>query len=258
MKYLEVNLDLMVDLYNLFHEQKRFDRRWDFEAYSGLGYLYNMRWHGMGKENKIALRLGAIAGYNITDRLAVNAEISSSITSATFDGEIGKGNQFDTFFSGLVGLKWRFGKQGFQVVRLVPTEQYAALNNSVSKIRREYTEHSKTVHRTVTHVATGSELLIPAVVFFPEKDTYNEELQQVNIFEVAHFMEEHTNYKIAVIGNSHQASDRVARKRAERVRNILINRYSIQPSRLVVRVKDMGSVSDHMEDNQTVNFAIEQ
>ena len=83
-------------------------------------------------------------------------------------------------------------------------------------------------------------------------------MQQVNIFEVAHFMEEHTNYKIAVIGNSHQASDRVARKRAERVRNILINRYSIQPSRLIVRVKDMGSVSDHMEDNQTVNFAIEQ
>ena len=258
MKYLEVNLDLMLDLYNLFHEQKRFDRRWDFEAYSGLGYLYNMRWHGMGKENKIALRLGAIAGYNITDRLAINAEIGTSITSATFDGEIGKGNQFDTFFSGLVGLKWRIGKQGFRVVRLIPSDQYAALNNSVTKIRREFTEHSKTVHRTVAHAATGSELLIPAVVFFPDKDTYNEELQQVNIFEVAHFMEEHAGYKIAVIGNSYQTDIKTARKRAERVRNILINRYSIEPSRLVVRVKDMGAVSDNMEENQTVNFAIEK
>ncbi|MEI3118343.1 MAG: hypothetical protein V8T12_05545 [Parabacteroides johnsonii] len=60
--------------------------------------------------------------------------------SATFDGEIGKGNQFDTFFSGLVGLKWRIGKQGFRVVRLIPSDQYAALNNGVTKIRRELTE----------------------------------------------------------------------------------------------------------------------
>lgn len=257
-KYLELNVDVMLDLYNAFHGHKRFDRRWDFEAYSGLGYLYNMRWNGMSKENKIAFRLGLIGGYNITDRLAVNAEIGTSITSATFDGEIGKGNKFDTFFSGLVGLKWRFGKQGFRVVRLVPSDQYAALNNSVSRIRREVTEHSKTVHRTVTHAATGSELLIPAVVFFPDKDTYNEELQQVNIFEAAHFMEEHTDYKIAVIGNSYQTDIKTARKRAERVRNILINRYSIEPSRLVVRVKDMGSVSDNMEGNQTVNFAVEK
>ncbi|MEI3118344.1 MAG: hypothetical protein V8T12_05550 [Parabacteroides johnsonii] len=44
-----------------------------------MGYLYNMRWHGMGRANKIALRLGAIVGYNITDRLAINAEIGTSI-----------------------------------------------------------------------------------------------------------------------------------------------------------------------------------
>lgn len=128
----------------------------------------------------------------------------------------------------------------------------------MTKIRREFTEHSKTGHRTVAHATTGSELLIPAVVFFPDKDTYNEELQQVNIFEVAHFMEEHAGYKIAVIGNSYQTDIKTARKRAERVRNILINRYSIEPSRLVVRVKDMGAVSDNMEGNQTVNFAIEK
>jgi len=71
-------------------------------------------------------------------------------------------------------------------------------------------------------------------------------------------MEEHAGYKIAVIGNSYQTDIKTARKRAERVRNILINRYSIEPSRLVVRVKDMGAVSDNMEENQTVNFAIEK
>ncbi|MEI3118342.1 MAG: hypothetical protein V8T12_05540 [Parabacteroides johnsonii] len=62
------------------------------------------------------------------------------------------------------------------------------------------------------HAGTGNELLIPAVVFFPDKDTYNEELQQVNVFKAAHFMEEHAGYKIAVIGNGFRTDIKTARR----------------------------------------------
>lgn len=110
-KYYEVNADFVVDLYNVFHKYKRFDRPWDYEAYMGVGFLHMCRWRGMTANSKISFRLGAMVTYNLTSRLGINLELAGAITDATFDGEIGKGNQVDSYFSGLIGLRWRVGRQ---------------------------------------------------------------------------------------------------------------------------------------------------
>ena len=255
-RYYELNADFVVDLYNAFYKNDRFDRRWDWEAYAGVGFLHMSRWHGMTSNNKVSFRLGAMATYNFTPRLGVNLELSGVGTDATFDGEIGKGRRFDAYFSALLGLRWRVGRQGFKVVRLVPQEQYAALNNSISKIRSEVQVAEVSSDATDASLRLG--LLAPSVIFYKNKTTYNEELQMVNIFKVAQFLERNKDKKITVIGNSSDTDTSLANKRAALVRDILVNRYSISPSRLSVRVQNVNEAYRVKGYDQSVHFSVAQ
>jgi len=255
-KYFEVNADFMVDMLNVFSKNKRFDRRWDLEAYAGVGFLHMCRWHAMSGNSKVSFRLGAVGTYNITDRLGVNAELSYAITDATFDGEIGKGNQFDSYVSGMVGLRWRIGRQGFDVVRLVSPEQYTALNNTVSMIRREVEEESPVNALVSGEGLTKVSLLAPSVVFYPKKTDYNEELQLVNIFKVAQFMNSNPDRQLVIIGNVDGTDRSLARKRAAVVKDVLVNRYSIAASRLSIELHSVNETFGVSGHDQSVNFSI--
>ena len=254
-KYYEVNADFVVDLYNAFHKQKRFDRRWNYDVYMGVGFLHMCRWHGMTANSKVSFRLGAMATYNLTSRLGINVELTGATTDATFDGEIGKGNQFDSYFSGMIGLKWRVSHQGFKVVRLISQEQYAMLNNNISKIRREMEDISMPLVNIMEQDKRFG-LLVPSVVFYKGQVAYNEELQLVNIFRIARFMVQHKNRKVIVVGNTSGTDASLAHKRAEFVKDVLVNRYSIEPSRLSVQVQNVNGAFKVSGYDQAVNFSI--
>ena len=233
-KYYELNADFLFDLYNIFTANKRLDRKWTAQGYVGVGMLRAAKYHGMEDNVKVGLRLGLIGNYNITDRIGAHLTIGGEITDANFTGELGKGNKFAGILSGTIGLSYRIGRQGYKVVRLVPQEQLAALNNAITLIRSEQTVPGDTIEVMKERMAIGS-LLIPSVVFYPEKNDFNEELQMVNIFRIARYMMQYKDTKIAIVGNTGGTDNRLARHRAEKVRDILVNKYGIFPQRMEIR-----------------------
>ena len=254
-KYYELNADFLFDLYNVFTSNKRLDRKWTAQGYVGIGMLRAAKYHGMEDNVKVGLRLGLIGNYNITDRLGAHITIGGEITDANFTGELGKGDKFAGILSGTVGLSYRIGRQGYKVVRLVPQEQLAALNNAVTLIRSEQTVPGDTIEVAKERMAIGS-LLIPSVVFYPEKNDFNEELQMVNIFRIARYMMRYKDTKIAIVGNTVGADNRLARHRAEKVRDILVNKYGIFPQRMVIRTYDVNAKYGVTGYEQSVNFTV--
>lgn len=254
-KYYELNADFLFDLYNIFTSNKRLDRKWTAQGYVGIGMLRAAKYHGMEDNVKVGLRLGLIGNYNITDRLGAHLTIGGEITDANFTGELGKGDKFAGILSGTVGLSYRIGRQGYKVVRLVPQEQLAALNNAVTLIRSEQTVPGDTIEVAKERMAIGS-LLIPSVVFYPEKNDFNEELQMVNIFRIARYMMRYKDTKIAIVGNTVGADNRLARHRAEKVRDILVNKYGIFPQRMVIRTYDVNAKYGVTGYEQSVNFTV--
>lgn len=254
-KYYELNADFLFDLYNVFTSNKRLDRKWTAQGYVGIGMLRAAKYHGMEDNVKVGLRLGLIGNYNITDRLGAHLTIGGEITDANFTGELGKGDKFAGILSGTVGLSYRIGRQGYKVVRLVPQEQLAALNNAVTLIRSEQTVPGDTIEVAKERMAIGS-LLIPSVVFYPEKNDFNEELQMVNIFRIARYMMRYKDTKIAIVGNTVGADNRLARHRAEKVRDILVNKYGIFPQRMVIRTYDVNAKYGVKGYEQSVNFTV--
>ena len=254
-KYYELNADFLFDLYNIFTSNKRLNRKWTAQGYVGIGMLRAAKYHGMEDNVKVGLRLGLIGNYNITDRLGAHITIGGEITDANFTGELGKGDKFAGILSGTVGLSYRIGRQGYKVVRLVPQEQLAALNNAVTLIRSEQTVPGDTIEVAKERMAIGS-LLIPSVVFYPEKNDFNEELQMVNIFRIARYMMRYKDTKIAIVGNTVGADNRLARHRAEKVRDILVNKYGIFPQRMVIRTYDVNAKYGVTGYEQSVNFTV--
>lgn len=255
MKYYGLNADFLFDLYNIFTSNKRWDRRWTAQGYVGVGMLRAAKYHGMEDNVKVGLRVGLIGNYNITDRLGAHLTIGGEITDANFTGELGKGDKFSGILSGTIGLSYRIGKQGYKVVRLVPQEQLTALNNAITMIRSEQTVPGDTVEVVKTRMSAGS-LLIPSVVFTPKKVEFNEELQMVNIYRIARYMMRYKDAKIAIVGNTGETEERLARRRAEKIRDILVNKYGIFPQRMEIRTYDVNAKYNVTGYEQSVNFTV--
>lgn len=253
-KYYELNADFLFDLYNVFTSRNRLNRKWTAQGYVGVGMLRAAKYHGMEDNVKVGLRVGLIGNYHITDRLGLHLSVGSEITDANFTGELGKGNKFSGILNGTIGLSYRIGRQGYRVVRLVPQRQLAALNNAISLIRTEQTVSGDTIVMK-ERMATGS-LLIPSVVFYPGKNEFNEELQMVNIFRIARYMMRYKDAKIAIVGNTGGTDSRLARRRAEKVRDLLVNKYGIFPQRMEIRTYDVNAKYGVTGYEQSVNFTV--
>ncbi len=254
-KYYELNADFLFDLYNCFTPNNRLDRRWTANGYVGIGMLKASSYHGMESNSKVAFRLGVTGNYNITDRLGAHLTVGCTVTGSGFDGELGKSDWFAGILRGSVGLSYRLGRQGYRVVRLVPAQQYAALNNAVSLIREKQVVRQDTTSVVKKRVMLGV-LLAPSVVFVTGENTFNEELQMVNVFRIAQYMTENKDANIAVVGNTGTTDERLAHRRAGKVRDILVNKYGIAPKRLVIHTYDVNAKYGVSGYDQSVNFAV--
>ncbi len=247
-KYYSLNLDLMFDLINLFSDEKKASKPLDVEFYFGAAALTTIERKGIDGRTLFAGRAGISTTYNFTDRLGLNFDFGAAMTNSTFDGQNGLGTDFDGLLSAKLGLKWKIGKQGFRTVHSISAEQYAALNNYLAVVKTEQMEKGKPQEKIVIIPSEKTNVYIPYVVFHDGKDTFNKELQMANISNVAKLMQGNPECTMEIIGNTHSTKAATAESRANKVKAILVERYSIAADRLVVKAEDMG------EDGQTVHF----
>lgn len=248
LKYYSLGADVMVNLINLFSKEKKSDRAIDVELYIGAAALTTIERKGVDGRTLFAARGGLSTTYNVTKRIGINIDLGVTGTSSTFDGQSGMKTDFDGILSGKVGLKWKIGKQGFRTTHAISSEQYAALSNYLAMVKTEQMEKGKPEEKVVVIPAEKDNILIPYVVFHDGKDTFNQELQMVNISNVAKLMQANPQYTIEIVGNTNATKAEIAESRANKVKEILVNRYSVNADKLVVKTEDMG------DDSQTVHF----
>lgn len=257
LRYYEISADFTLDLLNAFSRNYNFQRKFDATAYMGMGLVHMTKSHGSAGNTKAALRLGAIFSYKVSPRMSVNAELLYAVTDATFDGEIGKGNRFDKYSAGMIGFSYRIGKQGYKVRRSISAEQYALLSALVNKIQKEVKNgESRVIVEKVVIKEPETDLLSPTVVFDMGDLSFNEELQKVNIFQIADYMKQNPDLRIAIIGNLATTERMLARRRAEKIKSILVEEYLIDGNRLDVLVEDFKKTISSDKQNQSVLFKI--
>lgn len=247
-RYYFLNADLMINMTNLFSKDRKSFKRWDLETYIGIAILSTVERKGIDNINTFGGRFGISTTYNINERLGINFDINSTITGSSFDGHDGESSDAHAIGSAMLGLKWKIGKQGIKTTHAISTSAYDELDNYIVAVKTQRMEEGTPEEQVVIVPAGKDKILIPYVVFEDGKDTFNEELQMTNIFNIAEMLKEKKELQMDIVGNTNSTNTEIAEKRANIIKEILVKRYAIDANRLSVKIQDMG------DDSQTVHF----
>lgn len=256
LQYLHAGADILFNLNRIFDHNIYKMRKADVYGLLGVDYLQLRALEGYYRTYKVGFKVGAAVNWNLTDRLAITAELSDVLADATFDNEIGKGMSLNSFATLSAGLIYRIGCQGYTIERLVTPAAYARMQDVLSTVREEYNQ-PVTKEDILLAGAAASEigsLFAPSIVFDEGEATYSEELQMVNLYRIAKFMSQNPKLKLVVIGNTDACDSKLARRRAEIIRNTLIERYGLPPSRLKIALQNVNQEYNVTGHTQTVNF----
>jgi len=249
-RYFTLGVDVMLNLSNAFTANKKLNRPLTPYFFAGIEYFQMLKHEGCFPSYKVGGHAGFKCDLKLTDRVALTGELGASLHSATMENEIGKGHRFDAYAGASLGLKVRLGKQDYRLDKVLPTGEYVRLSNVTTGIREEYTE--------VTKTAIIGNLFAPSVVFDDNAESYSEELQMVNMFRISEYMKDNPKLKVSVIGNTHSVSQDLAERRSNIVRQVLINRYGIDASRLIATTLDVNREYNVKGNDQSVNFGMAQ
>lgn len=247
-RYSSFNIDLMFDLTNAITGNRGCDNDLEVELYAGLAALTTRERKGVDGNTFIAGRAGINATYDISKYFDLFIDLGTTLVGSEFDGHIEGHRSIDFITSAKVGFRWNISQRGFKTEYAISSSQYAALSNYLAMVKTKQMEKGEPEEKIVVLPAEKDNLLIPYVVFHDGKDTFNKELQMVNISNAAKLMNEHPEYIMEIVGNTNNTKAEIAESRANKVKEILVSRYSIDATKLVVKTMDMG------EAGQTVHF----
>lgn len=253
LRYLTFDADVMLNLFNLFRANNQIGRKWNPYFVVGLEYFQMIPYHGYKATYKVGGHLGFKCDVNVAKRMALTAEIGGALHSATMDNEIGKGHRIDTYNYAALGVKFRLGHQGYRVDKILLDGDYLRMGNIVTDIKEQYE-----IPATSSQALIIGNLFAPSVVFDDNAESYSEELQMVNMFRISEYMKDNPKLKVSVIGNTHSVSQDLAERRANIVRQVLINRYGIDANRLIATTLDVNREYNVKGNDQSVNFGMAQ
>lgn len=252
-KYLQLNLDGLVNLTNLFSTYSG-DKFFNLYGIMGLGYVHNFgdSDKGVSTQNSIVPRLGLQADFRLNDDLSLNVEAIGNLMNDKFNGIVG-GTKYDATVNVLLGLTYRFNKGGFALVDVADPNELANLNNQINQQRRDLIAKDRQIQQykneverlaarptVVEEVKGETEVLMNAVVVFRIGSAKLEQNQDINIYNAAKYLQDNPKVKITVTGYADRATgtpainQRLSEQRAKAVADILINKYGIAKDRITV------------------------
>lgn len=247
-RYFTLGVDVMLNLWNVFTTNKQINRNWNPYIFAGIEYYQMLKHNGCYPTYKVGAHVGLKCDVWLSQRIALTGEVATSLHSATMDNAIGKNHRMDPVGMASLGIKVQLGKKDYRLDKVLPTGEYVRLSNVTTGVREEY--------KDVAQTAIIGDLFAPSVVFDDNADTYSEELQMVNMFRISEYMKDNPQLKVSVIGNTHGVSKDLAERRANIVRQKLIDRYGIDPNRLVATTLDVNREYNVKGNDQAVNFGI--
>ncbi len=267
MRYAAVYLDVMWDMFNTFNGYKE-DRVFSIIPFMGAGGIYSFHNTPYGEKTyAFPITAGIKLNFCLSHYVDLFFEGRGVLTGDHFNGIVRK-TEVDGIVSLVGGLTFKFGKERFK-----PYNAYAnqlvigELNNRVNTLRRQLNDClSREVEcppcpepvvqeKVVERSACGQELT--SSVAFSINSAKVSEKEMVNVYNIAQWMKKNSTCQVTIIGYADrntgtvQYNKELSQRRAETVRDILVNKYNIDSSR--IKILAQGSESQLYPDNNNWN-----
>ena len=213
--------------------------------------LHNKDKYDNRQHSLICLRAGVAGTFMIARNWNLHLEAIGNILDNSYDSNPTTNNTWDGHVDYLLGVSYRFNNKGgqapgFYYPRHDMTE-YIRKMNDINEIR-DRTKRRRDELEAMTDTIDVDAQVMYTLIAFDENDTAIDRLQQTNIYTTAYAWARNPR-SIIYITNSTGVDDKLFRKRAEAIRNIMLERYEIPASRIsvVASEKDIKPIGDYIE-----------
>lgn len=261
--HTNVGMNALVNLNNVFHGYKGQPDKVEVVLFTGLGWWHSYRAH-LDDMDAIAHKFGAQLNINFGKERAWQLNVIPTVTNllagqsryGEFGPKYGKGRMYVSL---LVGATYKFknslGTHNFVLCDKVGTQsEWDALNAEINELRAraEVVKEVVVEKEVVREVVVDNTTITNAVGFNLNSDKVAD-TEYANIANIATWIKCHDGVKVVVEGyadkdtGTTEYNQELATRRAEVVKNILVNTFGVNTEQLIVR--GVGSVEQPYDTN---------
>lgn len=279
----ELNLGMLgkINLSNLFGGYKGEPRLVEVEALGGIGWGYDFMNSGYSYDRSYMVsRFGASVNFNLGEKKAWAVNIRPAVVYRMDGNRAYMLNANKSNIEILAGVTYRFknsnGKHYHTIQKAYDQAEVDALNESINNLRaenakatealnaktaeaqrlqNELTECKNAPKEVETIVQNTHSKSLESVVTFRQGRTTISADQVPNVERIATYMKNNPKSTVSIKGyaspeGSVEVNARVAKQRAESVKNMLISRYKISASRITAEGQGVGAMFSEPDWNR--------
>ena len=270
-----------LNLSNLFGGYAGAPRLFEVETVAGIGWLHYAV-NGESDLNSMSSKLGLNFNFNLGEEkawtLAFKPALVYDMSADGTDNVCSNANRAAWEFT--AGLKYHFscsnGKHYFTIVKPYNQSEIDALNDQINNMRREADDNAAALKnanqkaadlekalndcknqapKVITETVTNNKKTLESVVTFRQGGTSVESSQTPNVERIATYLKNHKNATVSIKGyaspeGNADVNARIAKQRAESVKNMLINRYKIAANRITAEGQGVGNMFEEPDWNR--------
>ena len=270
-----------LNLSNLFGGYAGAPRLFEVETVAGIGWLHYAV-NGESDLNSMSSKLGLNFNFNLGEEkawtLAFKPALVYDMSADGTDNVCFNANRAAWEFT--AGLKYPFscsnGKHYFTIVKPYNQSEIDALNDQINNMRREADDNAVALKnanqkaadlekalndcknqapKVITETVTNNKKTLESVVTFRQGGTSVESSQTPNVERIATYLKNHKNATVSIKGyaspeGNADVNARIAKQRAESVKNMLINRYKIAANRITAEGQGVGNMFEEPDWNR--------
>ena len=256
-------------------------RLFEVETVAGIGWLHYAV-NGESDLNSMSSKLGLNFNFNLGEEkawtLAFKPALVYDMSADGTDNVCFNANRAAWEFT--AGLKYHFscsnGKHYFTIVKPYNQSEIDALNDQINNMRREADDNAAALKnanqkaadlekalndcknqapKVITETVTNNKKTLESVVTFRQGGTSVESSQTPNVERIATYLKNHKNATVSIKGYASPEGNvdvnaRIAKQRAESVKNMLINRYKIAANRITAEGQGVGNMFEEPDWNR--------
>ena len=277
-----------VNLMNLFGGYTGEPRVFEIETVSGIGWLHYYQ-NGPGDTNSWSTRLGLNLNFNLGEEKAWTLGIKPAIVydmQGDFSRAKSRFNANNASFELTAGLTYHFmssnGRHHFTNARPYDAMEVAELNDAVNGLRSQLNDKDMQLDNAMQQASNLQKELadcrsqaanvetvvknnrIPeSIVTFRQGKSAVDASQLPNVERVATYMKKHPEAKVIIKGYASPEgnlafNEKLAKARAEAVKNILVRKYKIDDTRIASEGQGIGDMFSEPDWNRVSICTIEE
>lgn len=240
-----VALDGLFNFTNIFCGYEE-DRPFNLIGILGVGYEHTFGFSDRdwnkgdfdpNSTDLLSVRLGLMANFRISEAWDFNVEVTNSWLDDSFDGIDGEGsnNRWDGHANLLLGFTYRFknhdGSHQFTYATR-DMSKYDPLNDEINRLRAANQVVVAPVTKVETEVVTSDR--VNTFISFDNNSAAINKLQEVNVYTAAEGMKKFPDADLYITSSDAVKNTELFMERAQSVRNVLANTYSIPAGRIFI------------------------